>query len=132
MQCDLIHYDIAWMTYLATALVSAYGTGLFLWWMALNKFHTSSVFAYTMLWIFGTFFSAVIALYGRTLVLADPHLFAEFSQTVWWQLRTWVILAVLIALCTHMSVRAVSWARRKGTGVQYGRRTSDSDNRGEG
>jgi hypothetical protein len=126
MHCNLIHNDLAWVTYLATACVSAYGTGLFLWWMALNKFRTSSVFAYTMLWIFGTFFSSVIALYGRTLVLADPQSFAVFSQTFWWQSRTWAILVVLITLCIHMSVRACTWAKNR-NGIPHDRRATDQD-----
>ena len=126
MHYNVIHNDLAWVTYLATALVSAYGTGLFLWWMALNKFRTSSVFAYTMLWIFGTFFSSVIALYGRTLVLADPQSFAVFSKTIWWQSRTWAILVVLIVLCVHMSIRACSWAKNR-NGIPHDRRATDQD-----
>jgi hypothetical protein len=129
MYCDMIYCDIAWLSYLATLIVSAYGTGLFLWWMALNKFRTSAVFAYTMLWIFGTFFSSAIALYSRTLVLTDPKLFVEFTHTYWWSMRTWVILFVLIVLCVHMSVRACSWAKAR-NGISHNRRSTDNDNRG--
>jgi hypothetical protein len=121
-----MHNDLAWWTYLTTAIVSAYGTGLFLWWMALNKFRTSSVFAYTMLWIFGTFFSSMVALYSRTLVLTDPRLFVEFSQTIWWYSRTWAILVVLVVLCIHMSIRACTWAKNKNR-IPHDRRASDQD-----
>ena len=118
-----MYRDIAFLSYAATVAVSGYGTCLFLWWMALNKFRTSSVFAYTMLWIFGTFVSSTIALYSRSLVLTDPELFLEFGQSVWWGLRTWIILAVLVVLCVHMSVRAITWAR--GGKKLHMRRSSD-------
>jgi hypothetical protein len=126
-----MYNDIAWWTYAATAVVSAYGTGLFLWWMAINHFRTSSVFAYTMLWIFGTFVSSSIAVYSRTLVLIDPRLFVEFSQTVWWSARTWVILVVLLVLCVHMSFRACSWAKTR-SGIPHNRRSTDIGKRKSG
>jgi len=104
--------DLAWWTYLFTGLISAYGALLFAWWMAKNKFHTSAVFAYTMLWIAGTGLQALVELYARMLTLQNPQLFADFSRTYWWPLRRFIILTILITLCIHMSIRAITWARK--------------------
>ena len=119
-----MYCDLTWWIYLLTAVISLYGTGLFLWWSWLNGFRSSSVFVYTLLWLAGTFIISGVNLYARSLRFIDPRLFYDFSQTIWWPARNLVVLAVLIILCVHMSARACFWAQHK-NGIPHNRRSDD-------
>jgi hypothetical protein len=121
-----MYSDLTWWIYLLTAVISAYGTGLFVWWSWLNGFRSSSVFLYTLLWLAGTFILSGVNLYARGLTLTDPQLFRAFTDTLWWPARNLIILVVLIVLCAHMSVRACTWARHK-NGIPRNRRAEDRD-----
>lgn len=118
--------DITYWIYLLIIAVSGYGTLLFLSWSMMNRFRTSSVFAYTMMWIMASGISASISMYGRRFVLSDPVEFVEFSKTLYWPARLFPVLIILIVICAHMTYRIVKWWRSGDRFRNGDRRMTDS------
>jgi len=112
--------DPTFCVYVATAVVAAFGSMLFLWWLGKNHFHGSSVFVYVMILLMGETLRSVVDSYGRWLSLYQHQGFIELSGGWLWTARLLVLLIALIAIVSHMTYRII-----KGPEINRRRRGDD-------
>ena len=94
-----------WM-YLLHALTAMYGAGLFTWWW-IRSGKASRVYMCVTILFAGEFCAVIIEAYARAIFfIFGADALADFIRSnVLWSWRHVVILAALIALTFHMSIR---------------------------
>lgn len=123
--------DITLCVYLITAIVASSGSVLFIWWFAVNRFHSSAVYLYVTILLLGEAITSWGNVQGRCLVLSDDGTFLPFTLTWPWQMRSVFTLVGLTAIVLHMSFRVLigrnpdareKWGTRINHLVQWFRR----------
>lgn len=99
--------DLTLIIYITIALVTTFGAWLFVWWLARNKFHASSVYLYVTILIIGEAIRSWINVKGRSLALANDGSFLPFTMEWIWVLRSVLTLVGMGAIVGHMTYRVI-------------------------
>ena len=100
--------DLALWTYVVMALVSTLGSVLFIWWLARNRYKSTSVYLYVTLLFIGETIRNWLNIQGRIHALANDGSFLIFSQGWIWPVRNLLSLAAMTAIVAHMSYRVLT------------------------
>lgn len=92
--------------YLASTLVSLYGSGLFAWWWFKIK-RVSYVYSYVTILLSGECLSSALSLWARHLSFISMEQHEVFVDSPFWIFRKFVGLIAMSLIAVHMTYRVI-------------------------
>ena len=100
--------DLTLLLYIATAVVSTFGSLLFVGWLIRSSYRATSVYLYVTMLLVVEAIRSCINIQGRLHALDSDESFMLFSLNWIWSARMLLPFVAVLAIVAHMSYRVLT------------------------